>query len=140
MVEIMIGLSVYVCDDDPQIRDLLNKQLLSLGQMPTLAPDAQSTLTQFTTGSEKFDIAIIDIQLPDLKGNLIVSWLRASEVVQVREIPILFLTGRPDLLTQDYLDEIGNCRVLGKPYSQDALARALSLLVRDQAGTRGPLL
>lgn len=135
----MRGLSVYVCDDDPQIRVLLNKQLLSLGQIPTLASDAQSTLTQFASKSDKFDIAIIDIRLPDLRGDLIVSWLRASEVAQVREIPILFLTGRPSLLTQGYLDEIGNCRVLGKPYTQDALALALSLLVRGKAGTRGLL-
>ena len=134
------GLSVYVCDDDPQIRALLNKQLLSLGQTPTLSLDAQSTLTEFAMGSENFDVAIIDFHLPDLNGDSIVSWLRDSEVAHVREIPVLFLTGSPDLLTQDYLAEIGNSRVLGKPYTQDELAHALSLLVRDKAGVRARLL
>lgn len=130
-------LSIYVCEDDPQALALLREQLRALGHTPTLAKNAKTALVDLTFGAANYDLAIIDIDLPDLNGDKIVSWLRESEEDSVRTLPILIVTGQPDLLRVELLSAYDHCRLLMKPYSKEALARSLAALIgKSDASTR----
>ena len=64
--------------------------------------------------SEKFDLAILDYFLPDIKGNTICAELR--EDGQHKDLPILMVTGYHNI-SEEVLMGYGATEVLYKPFS-----------------------
>ncbi|MEM1074986.1 MAG: response regulator [Pseudomonadota bacterium] len=128
------GLSVYVCDDDPQLRAVLQSQLFFLGHKSKLSASASAALAELGLVSAHYDVAIIDLQLPDLNGDKVISWLSESELPSVKNLPVLILTGQPDLLPPGALSASWKIKMLTKPYSTEDLDRCLYSLVGDGLG------
>ncbi len=78
----------------------------------------------------------LDIDLPGLNGDQVITWLRASELPELRELPILVTTSYPGLMEDEFFLGIKNAGYLMKPFSSSALAAALNklLLARGSAG------
>lgn len=78
--------------------------------------------------SEKFDLAVLDYFLPDIKGDTICSELRNEE--QNRDLPILMVTGYHNM-PEDVFVSYGANEVLYKPFSveefRDRVRRLLQL-------------
>ena len=64
--------------------------------------------------SEKFDLAILDYFLPDIKGDTICAELR--EDGQHKDLPILLVTGYHNM-SEELLVSYGATEVLYKPFS-----------------------
>ncbi|MEW6234884.1 MAG: sigma-54 dependent transcriptional regulator [Candidatus Omnitrophota bacterium] len=67
-------ISILVVDDDPVVRDILQKILLLYGYFTVAACDAASAIKE--ASRQLFDIALLDDQLPDLNGVLLIGRLK----------------------------------------------------------------
>lgn len=114
---------VLVVEDDEQVGAVLAAQLEHLGCTITLTEDASEFLAEITRPGATFDLAIVDINLPGLRGTEVITWIRQSDVAAIRDLPILVVTGFPTDLPRRFCLEQGNCHILVKPYPLASLAR-----------------
>ncbi|HKO94728.1 MAG TPA: response regulator transcription factor [Polyangiaceae bacterium] len=119
---------VLVVDDDEPTRRLLvrNLQLASHGvKAVESCADARDALA-----SDRFDVVVLDVMLPDGSGIELCSQLREAKV----EVPILLLTAKGEVRSRVLGLEAGADDYLGKPFAISELrARVMAL------GRRGPL-
>ena len=122
---------VLVVDDEPNIRELVHVALRFHGCQVTLAATGKEALA--LAASERPDLIVLDVMLPDTDGFEVCRRLRADG----DEVPVIFLTARDT--TSDTITglTIGGDDYISKPFSVDALvARVRAVLRRTtrQAG------
>jgi two-component system OmpR family response regulator len=124
---------VLVIDDEPNIRELVQVALKFHGCTVTLGATGKETL--ILAASEKPDLIVLDVMLPDLNGFEVCRQLRASG----DDVPIIFLTARDT--TSDTVTglTLGGDDYITKPFSVDALiARVRAVLRRAARPAHGP--
>ena len=82
--------SVLAIDDDPAHLDLVRATLEPHGFAVRTEPSGQRGLAAAL--SERFDLVLLDLVMPDLSGVEVVTRLRADE--RTRNLPILLVTGQ----------------------------------------------
>ncbi len=65
------------------------------------------------------DIILLDIEMPDMNGFDAMKRLKASD--QYSDIPIIFLSGRTDVVSEAYGIELGAVDFIQKPFSEPVL-------------------
>jgi two-component system, sensor histidine kinase LadS len=115
------GRSILVIEDDPLLGGLLEQQLLQANFRVMVAMNGQSALEMST---QRFDIVISDLRLPDISGFDLVRQLKLIDSFG----STIFLA-----LTADLLDETkhrslsaGFSKVLHKPFRMENLVDALN--------------
>jgi two-component system response regulator MprA len=119
-----VNSNVLVVEDNPELRRLLNQGLEEEGFEVDLARDGREAL--MLADSNKHDLLVIDIGLPDSDGRDVCQALKSAGV----EAPVLFLTAKdsgPDRVSgfsaggDDYLTKpfvfaelVARLRVLGR--------------------------
>jgi PAS domain S-box-containing protein len=83
------GLHVFVIDDEPDARELLQRVLQDQGASVTIFDSAQAALA--TLARSRPSVIVSDVGMPDMDGYQMMRSLRASEVRESR-IPALALT------------------------------------------------
>jgi len=79
---------------------------------------------------KKFDLVILDLNMPDIGGIEVVEFIRAQD--RLRELPILIVTTRGDDASRTRALEVGASRFMTKPFAPDALLLEVrALLHRD---------
>ncbi len=71
----LAGLRLLIVDDNPTNRRILTRQTSKWGMVPRDTPDAQQALEWLRSG-EKFDLAILDMQMPGMDGLTLASEIR----------------------------------------------------------------
>lgn len=122
---------VLLVDDNHAFRLLISKQLEAMGCVVQTTPDASRFLGELMTARDPFDLAVVDINLPDMRGDMIISWLRESELSQVRSMPVLVVTGSPSGVAETLPKDAAHINMLPKPYKFSDLERAVSKLLGD---------
>ena len=79
-----------------------------------------------------FDLAIIDLILPDINGNELCAIIRHSK--KAKRLPRIVSTGIGDDFTQKISKDIGVNEFLTKPYSAESLYRAIENCLGDRKG------
>ncbi len=120
---------LLVVEDDEAFRDLLTRQLEAMDCDVRITANASEFLATLTTASAPFDLAIVDINLPGLQGDQIITWIRESEIPELRNLPVLIVTGSPAGPHTSLLDRT-NIEVLLKPYEYRELKAAVTGLLR----------
>ncbi|MGY3941740.1 TMAO reductase system sensor histidine kinase/response regulator TorS [Aeromonas tecta] len=118
--------------EDNEINRLVAQGMLDrLGHSVTLAEDGRSALSLVT--ERAFDLALLDINLPDMDGLSLREDLAAiSEEVHERALPAIAISA------QMYPEDIRHCLAagfadfVGKPVRLTALASAISHLFKDE--------
>ena len=82
-------LGVLLVEDEVLIQMLAVEQLEELGYRVETSSSARDAISKIKLVGDKIDIAIVDLGLPDLKGDLLVSELRAFR----SELPIIIASG-----------------------------------------------
>ncbi|MEO0680009.1 MAG: response regulator [Pseudomonadota bacterium] len=123
---------VLLVDDNDAFRSLITQQLERLGACVDGAANAGGFLTRIAAARRPYDLAVVDLRLPDLRGDHIISWLGDSEVEQVAALPILLVTGHPQSVPPSILHGSARVGVLCKPYGFADLARAVSRLLAQE--------
>ena len=121
-----------IVEDDPGTRKVLSATLATAGIESIVAVDGKNMWKMLETGP---DIIILDLNLPDADGLVLLRELR-----QRSEIPVLIHSVRSDEIERIIGIEIGADDFLPKPCNmRELLARVRSLLRRSQAPKRTPL-
>jgi type IV pilus assembly protein PilB len=123
------GPTVLVADDDPQMRRLVRAVLERDGARTHEAADGLDALDLIA--QHRFDLIVLDMDMPRLDGLGVLEELRAS--VATAQTPVIVLTGRADDTESRALD-LGAQDYLTKPVRPTALsARVRAVLRRVKA-------
>lgn len=114
---------VLVVDDEPQVRDLLARTLMSAGYHADVAVDGPSALAQL--GQEAYDLLITDLQMPGMDGLSLIREARAA----APDLPVIIITGYSTEASAIEAINLGVAGYLTKPFRLPrilaATARAL---------------
>ncbi len=118
----LAGKRVLIVDDNATNRQILTRQVLFWGMKPKAASSAREAL-DWLQNSEIFDIAILDMQMPQMDGITLASYIRG--IVKNREFPLVMLTsiGRQEV---DLPDKVPFAAFLNKPIKQSYLYNVLA--------------
>jgi RNA polymerase sigma factor (sigma-70 family) len=120
--------TVYVVDDDPDVRKAMERLLQSIGLCVATFPSAQQFLERYDRNAP--GCLVLDLALPGLSG------LELQRVLeqQASLLPIIFLTGRGDIATSVQAMKHGAADFLTKPVEDTLLIATIhEALARDQA-------
>ena len=109
---------ILVVDDDVMITRFLKIVLEKTGRFSVCAENAG---THALAAANEFrpDLIILDLNMPDVEGGVVASQLKAHE--DLKDIPVLFLTGNVSEEEADAQITIGENSVLAKPINLEKL-------------------
>jgi two-component system response regulator PhoP len=119
---------LLVVEDDRQLRDQLAQGLIDSGFVVDVAGDGREGLYYAT--EYDYDLAIIDLGLPEIAGFDLVIALREAQ----REFPVLVLTARGDWQEKVKALDAGADDYVVKPYQLEEIVARVNALVRRAAG------
>jgi DNA-binding response OmpR family regulator len=128
---------VLVVDDEPIVREILERYLRREGFDVTTAADGQAALDAFE--SSKPDLIVLDLMLPRIDGLEVFRRIRARNGT-----PVIMLTARGEEVDRVIGLDLGADDYVAKPFSpREIVARARAVLRRtrggEAAGTEGAL-
>jgi two-component system, OmpR family, KDP operon response regulator KdpE len=125
-----VSLKVLVIDDEPPIRKLLRMGLSTQGYDIIEATNGKNGLALL---SEKPDVIILDLGLPDIPGLELLSMLRDRN----ERVPIVVLSSRGDETAKVEALDHGADDYVTKPFGMEELLARLRAAVRHQLQVQG---
>jgi RNA polymerase sigma factor (sigma-70 family) len=122
---------VHVVDDDASFRTAVERRLKKAGYEVTTYPSAQHLLDRMP-GESELGCILLDVRIPGLSGPEL--QCRLSELGSI--LPIVFLTGHPDVPTTVRTIKAGAEDFLTKPVSSDKLLQAIERAVAHHEARR----
>lgn len=121
---------VLVVDDEPGVRDTLERNLARMGYTVEVAGDGEEAVTAFARDPEAIDLVIMDVSMPQMAGDEAFRAMRALRP----DLNVILMSGfdRRSVLRK-VLGE-GAAGVLKKPFTRDELATELARV--GNTGTR----
>ncbi len=113
--------TILVVDDQKVIREVLKVYLASSRASMLEAADGEQALEVMR--KERPDLVIADMQMPRLDGLQLCLHARADP--QLRDIPVVILTGAADTKMTDACRQAGAKEILKKPVTPQALLAAI---------------
>jgi DNA-binding NtrC family response regulator len=107
--------ALLVADDDPVARDLLVEVLEREGYRVRAAGGGEECLR--LAAEEPFDLALVDLRMPDLDGLAVLKRLSALQP----DLPVLILTAFATIDTAVEAIGAGACDYLSKPFRMDEI-------------------
>ncbi|MCE8041917.1 response regulator [Halomonas daqingensis] len=127
--------SILIVEDQPANRELARALLERLGQRVSVAADGQEGLALMA--SHRFDLVLMDMQMPTLDGLETTRRWRRQESDSLAPLPIVALTANATPSARQRCLEAGMNDVLCKPYTRHDLQRVIRQWMLPQ-GTRAP--
>jgi len=118
--------TVLIVDDDPKMRELLTSILENASYIVETASDGKEAMK----ACKKFpvDVALIDVELPDMKGTELLSALKALQPKMVR----IIITGYPSIENAvTAVNEKADGYIL-KPFDPADLLEKIRKLIADK--------
>jgi len=123
-------LKVLVIDDEPPIRKLLRMGLETQGYQTIDASNAKVALELM---SDKPDLVILDLGLPDMQGLELLRQIRA----QRGDLPVVVLSSRGDEVAKVAALDQGADDYVTKPFGMEELLARIRAAVRHQLQVQG---
>jgi len=123
-------LRVLVVDDEPPIRKLLRMGLATQGYQILEAPNGKTALELM---SEKPDLIILDLGLPDVQGLDLLRTIRAADGAT----PIVVLSSRDDEIAKVQALDLGADDYVTKPFGMEELLARMRAALRHQLQIHG---
>ncbi|MGB5886351.1 MAG: response regulator transcription factor [Acinetobacter venetianus] len=117
--------SILIIDDEPQIRKFLDIALRAQGYKVYVAENGMKGLE--TLASRGADLLILDLGLPDMDGQEVLTELR-----QWSDIPVIVLSARPDENQKIKLLDAGANDYVTKPFSIQELCARIRVMFRNK--------
>lgn len=112
--------SILVVDDDPLMRDLLQRLLQGLGYLVRVAENGLDAKT--IANLEDFDIIVSDITMPLLSGIELLKYVKAN-----LKSKMILMTGFSEILEAQSAYLLGAEAFLAKPFKKEDLLAAVDL-------------
>lgn len=122
----MMNLNILVCDDEEEIRDILETILSHMGHQVTKAKDGKEALN--LVGKNKFDLIFLDNYMPIMTGE---DFLNEISKNKPSDLKIIFTTGQSsNLLDLVEANNVYHCvdSILNKPFTTTKLKEAIEEL------------
>ena len=116
---------VLLVEDDPNVRSVVMRELMSLGYEVTESPDGESALERARRATPPFDVVITDLAMPRMDGLELARNLGESHPA----LPVLFISGHPDDQAMRHIIASGR-PFLQKPFTGEELISRLDELLR----------
>lgn len=118
--------SVLIVEDQNFVRELLGRLLTSLS-IPKVssARSAEDAIYNLKNDPGLANVLIVDFELPGMNGVQFIEELRASDHRQLKEMPVIMLTGHNDLALYRDAARLGIAAFLVKPAGPGTLQAAL---------------
>ena len=123
-------LKVLVVDDEPPIRKLLRMGLATQSYQILEAPNGRTALELM---SEKPDVVILDLGLPDIAGHELLRQIRSKN----ESVPIVVLSSRGDEAGKVQALDLGADDYVTKPFGMDELLARMRAALRHQLQVHG---
>ena len=123
-------LKVLVVDDEPPIRKLLRMGLETQGYQTM---DASNAKTALELMSDKPDLVILDLGLPDMQGLELLRQIRAAR----EDLPVVVLSSRGDEVAKVAALDQGADDYVTKPFGMDELLARIRAALRHQLHAQG---
>lgn len=114
-------LAILLVEDDATVAEVIVALLRARGHQVTHAPNGLAALAE--VASQRFDIALLDLDLPGLDGLALARQLRLGGF----NAPVLAITARADAEAEPQARAAGFDGFLRKPVTGDMLAEAVKL-------------
>ena len=101
---------ILIAEDDPLISSFIARGLRAHGYAVVVADDGAKA--EQLTQTESFDLIILDMALPERSGFQVLQGIRAQQ----NPIPVLVLTGRPELKDAVARLDVGEDDYMTKPF------------------------
>lgn len=119
------AVNVLIIDDEPQIRKFLDIALRAQGYKTFLAETGQRGLEILAL--QGADLVILDLGLPDLDGQEVLTELRVWS-----QVPVIILSVRADETEKVALLDAGANDYVTKPFSVQELMARIRVMLRNQ--------
>jgi CheY-like chemotaxis protein len=119
---IKMGMRVLVAEDNDLVRGALCGMLRVMSAAVVEARSGKELITR-VFGSERFDLVVCDVFLPERSGVAVARTARAAGIAT----PFLFVSGEPP--TQAELAAVGDAAFLPKPFALQDLQQAVDSLI-----------
>lgn len=114
---------ILIVDDEPQIQRFLKHALGASGYRVAIASTGREALA--AAGSEKPDLMILDLGLPDLNGKTVIERLR-----QVSDMPVIVLSAHDQEMEKIMALDLGANDFVAKPFAIGELLARLRVCLR----------
>lgn len=115
---------VLVVDDEPDVRKIVRMTLEKAGYQVLEAEDGKKAIDTINSGDNRLmlDVLITDIRMPAINGVEAIAYFRR----EYPRVPIIVLTGFPDIQMATTLLEQGVVEYLVKPVEGQRLKAAVA--------------
>jgi two-component system chemotaxis response regulator CheY len=119
---------ILVVDDEPDVRKSVRLTLSKAGYEVVEAEDGEKGIAAIKSGDNPLmvDAIICDIHMPKINGNEAITWFRS----QFPSVPIVVLTGKPDVTNATHLMKQGVVDYLVKPVEPGALTAVMNKVAK----------
>jgi phosphate regulon transcriptional regulator PhoB len=128
------GRRVLIVEDEPDIVELLSYNLKKEGFLTWSARNGSEALKMIR--SEKYDLIVLDIMLPEIDGLELCRILKADSATS--RIPIIMLTARSEEVDKVVGLELGADDYITKPFSPRELVARVKAVLRRSAAEKEP--
>jgi two-component system, LuxR family, response regulator FixJ len=122
--------TVFVVDDDAEVRDSLQYLLKSAGMAVETYASGEEFLAQYRDGRR--GCLILDIRMPGLDGLSLQEQLRSTQV----PLPVIIITAYADVAAALKAMKTGAVDFLEKPFESERLLESIRLALQREAETR----
>ena len=119
---------IAIVEDNPEQGRILSRLFDSFGSSSEVFQTGRQFLRR--AHHSGFDLATLDLQLPDMSGLEVLDRLRAQEQISLRSMPIMVVSGHNDLGLMKRAFAGGAADFITKPFRPD------ELLIRAEASIR----
>ncbi|TCQ01020.1 PAS/PAC sensor hybrid histidine kinase [Sphingomonas sp. PP-F2F-A104-K0414] len=117
------GACILVVEDNAEVGMFATQALAELGYNTVLAMNGAKALAELATGVERFDVVFSDVMMPGMSGVEL-----GQEIARLYPtLPVMLTSGYSEVLAQSGTHGF---ELLHKPYSIDALSRAIQKVAR----------
>jgi DNA-binding NtrC family response regulator len=116
---------ILIVDDESDLRNLLNHVLTQAGYEVVEAPGGEEALNILQR--ETFDIAFLDIQMPNINGIQVLKYLQKNSP----STKAIMLTGYAGLKNAMEAKQFGATDFINKPYNIEDILATVERLVNE---------
>ena len=120
--------TIALVDDDRNILTGISMALEREGFKVQTYIDGESALIGLTRNPP--DLAILDIKMPRMDGNELLSKVRSSKIENLKDLPIIFLTSKDHEQDEIIGLRMGASDYIKKPFSQKLLNERIRTVLR----------
>lgn len=122
-------LRILVVEDQPRVLNVMRRALAFNKANLTLADSGAKALV--LVDEQKFDVILLDVQMPQLSGIDVVKHIRTHQDPQVRNTYVIAVTARANPGDREAILDAGFNEYMSKPVDLTELVRHLEQLFHE---------